>query len=324
MSETKIIAVVVTYQPDMEIFHVLLRSLAPQVNAICVVDNSADESIGLSLPEVGCFADIYIKRLGENLGLAAAQNFGMEWAMENGGTHILLLDQDSIPQEGMVDDLLGALNLDEGLTVAAAGPCYIDRRTGHSSFFVLDRSGKPGRFYPGVDCEKVIDVGFLIASGTLISVAALKLIRGMRSDYFIDHVDTEWCFRARACGFRLLGVPRAKLSHTLGDEVSRFRLLGRDIQVASHAPLRDYYMSRNTILMLRDVAMGWRWRFHFFLRLLLLIIYFLLFVDQRRLRFRLVMAGLRHGWLGLDGRLNPLSLRCDSIARSALDPKGPS
>ena len=38
----------------------------------------------------------------ENLGVAAAQNQGIEWAKQQGATHVLLLDQDSLPHPDMV------------------------------------------------------------------------------------------------------------------------------------------------------------------------------------------------------------------------------
>lgn len=314
-----VVAVVVTYQPELEILKQLLDALVPQVTSVVCVDNGSHSDLTAWTSKRNTNA-IEIILLGENRGIAAAQNVGIEWARNRGAEFVLLMDQDSIPSTSMVAELLCAIasttNDSPAFPVAAAGPVAVDRRTGQLSSFVIERFGLPARWRFPLDVETLppfIEVGFLIASGTLIPVEVLKRIGGMRSDYFIDHVDTEWCFRARAAGYKLLGVPAAKLQHQLGDMIKRVWFL-RFRQVMYHAPLRDYYMFRNSLLLLRDARMSFVWRVYFLWRLAQFAGYFLLFSGDRWLRLRAMSLGLVHGFKNIGGRLESCKRRCSSVA----------
>jgi len=65
----------------------------------------------------------------------------------------------------------------------------------------------------------------------------------MDEDLFIDHVDSEWCFRAKAKGFQLFGVGGAAMTHALGERRKEIWFLRRRI-VTLHKPFRYYYIFR--------------------------------------------------------------------------------
>jgi rhamnosyltransferase len=141
----------------------------------------------------------------------------------------------------------------------------------------------------------------------------------MRSNYFIDHVDTEWCLRARDKGYTLIGVLSASMEHSLGDKVKRIWLFYLR-SVAHHSPLRDYYMYRNTILMLRDTKMPFLWRCFVAFRLIPFATYFILFTKNRIARARAMLLGLKHGFAGIDGEVNLETGMCTPIPKTSLDP----
>ncbi|OAI07107.1 hypothetical protein A1332_09535 [Methylomonas methanica] len=318
-------AVVVSYNPDVTGFEALLEALLPQVAYIFVVDNASSADM-LRIMDRWANLNVELSQLPENIGIAAAQNVGIEKAINFGADFVLLSDQDSIPYPTMVSGLVFALTSAKtdaiALPVAAVGPAIVDKRTNKTSFFLVERRGIPRRWSPQVGSDELparIDVGFLIASGTLISTDVIKRIGGMRSSYFIDHVDTEWCFRARAMGYRLLGVPSSRLTHQLGDEVKRVWFFGYR-QVMYHSPLRDYYMFRNTLFMLRDTPMSCVWRLHFLWRLMQFAGYFLVFAGERFQRFRHMSLGLWHGLNGQGGRLDKDGKRCRRMPNSILEP----
>jgi rhamnosyltransferase len=165
----------------------------------------------------------------------------------------------------------------------------------------------------------IVQAAFLISSGTLISIPKLLKIGGMRSNYFIDHVDTEWCLRARNKGFFLIGVHSASMEHSLGDKVKRVWLFYLR-SVAHHSPLRDYYMFRNTILMLRDVEMPFLWQCFNLFRLFPFAVYFLVFTKNRLIRARAMLLGLKHGFVRIDGEINLEKGTCTPIPKTSLDP----
>jgi rhamnosyltransferase len=326
-------AVVVTYHPDPDSLRALLPALLTQVERVIVVDNGSASDVGQLMPSVD--ADrVELVRNDRNRGLAAAQNEGAARAMAWGRCrYVLFTDQDSLPAPNMVRRLRDALvqadrmaTIEDPAQVAAAGPQSIDIRTGEASVLIVDQWGWPGRWLPPERLPHLsrneggsYNVSFLIASGSLVPVPVLRALRGMRSNYFIDHVDTEWCLRARAAGYRLLVVPDALLHHRLGDSVKRLPVFGKR-RIFYHTPLRDYYMFRNTLLMLRDVRMPVGWRVHFVIRLLQFAGYFLMLGDQRKQRMAHMWLGIKHGLRRVSGRLDTSTRDCEAISATELDP----
>jgi rhamnosyltransferase len=203
-----IFAVVVTFHPDPDRLALLLRLLAREVARTVVIDNTVF-----------------------NRGLAAAQNQGIELARAEGATHVLLLDQDSLPFPGMAASLLRALEAHRarGAKVACVGPrlrCY------------------------GAFCRPRGECDVLISSGSLIPIEVLDAVGGMEEAFFIDQIDTEWCLRARARGYRVFGVREAVLDHRPGESM-RWIWLGGWRRLIRHPPFRYYTIFRNTLVLCR-------------------------------------------------------------------------
>lgn len=314
----RVIAIIVSYNPNIDDFIRLLDALLPQVAYAIVVDNCSLFDLSLIMARLSG-QNVELLKMSENVGIAAAQNAGIERAMKLGADFVLLSDQDSVPSSSMVSELLSAMmsaNADLAEPpVAAVGPVTIDSRSGQVSFFVIESYGIPRKWNLPTDIQKIpstVEVMFLIASGTLIPTEVIKRIGGMRSNYFIDHVDTEWCFRAQAEGYRLLGVPSSRLEHKLGDAVKRIWFFGPR-QVMYHTPLRDYYMFRNTIQMLRDTCMSMIWRVYFVFRLVRFAGYFLVFSADRYLRIQRMFTGLLHAHRRVSGRLDTKTNQCCAV-----------
>ena len=294
-----IASVTVTYQPDLIVLRQQLVSLQNQVQKMFVVDNGSTVSLRQELMALCIEYDAELEALPYNSGIAHAQNIGIGAALAQNASQILLMDQDSEATTDMVPTLARAL--EAAPNAAAAGPSSIDQRTGKRSFFVLDNGLWPLQWAPAdAASHPPLPVGFLIASGTLVRCAALMDATPMRADWFIDHVDSEWCLRTRAQGWTLLGVPSAVLRHRLGDKVSRIWFL-RWRQVAHHSALRDYYMFRNSVLIARQTYVPMRWKLFFLSRLVQFAGFFLVFVGQRRNRFAMMARGLCDGLRGRTG-----------------------
>lgn len=318
----KVVAAIVTYQPNPQDLSLLLESIGNQVDALVIVNNGSEFNINDLRQMQALGKRAHVIDLSENLGIAYAQNLGIVWAKELKASYVLLLDQDSVPRKDMVERLLIAIeDLTNKNKVIAVGPSYIDPRTNIQSYFMVSRLGFPFRYKPHkkIDPLTSVKTAFLISSGSLISIPKLLLVGGMRSNYFIDHVDTEWCLRARNEGYDLIGLHSAVMEHSLGDNVKRvwffyFR------SVSYHSPLRDYYMFRNTILMIRDTPIPLFWMMFLVLRLFQFALYFLLFSSDRKNRLQKMLLGISHGLAGVDGKLNVETGLCNPIPKSPLDP----
>ncbi len=339
MTQPTVAAIVITYNPGP--LGPLLETLAAQCARTLVVDNGSRELAPIEaacaaanaarnanaelgdLPSAIARPSVELIPLGENLGIAAAQNRGIERARALGATHVLLMDHDSLPANDMVALLLAALDADPDL--AAAGPLAAENRKGTNELVYVARAWKPGRATTAeLDAAKAspagtLDAAFLIASGCLIRAEALEEIGPMREELFIDHVDLDWGLRARNAGWRLAAVPAARLTHSLGDEA--VLLPGRAQPVHVHGPVRNYYLARNTLWLVRQPGLAparWRVRYVWWLAKYTgfnaLLAGGLPFSrasvptpevpdSRRRTRIRLLARGLRDGLRGRMGRL---------------------
>jgi rhamnosyltransferase len=293
-----ILAVVVTYNPDTALLAQALQSVTPQVPSIVVVDNGS-----ANIAEVRDLAGVLGCQLVDkeiNSGIAAAQNRGILKAQEGGFTHILLLDQDTVLSPGVVSDLAANLSAlgREYDKVAAIGPAYYElnsqqqTRAYRASGLRLSRISLMGE-------QRPLASDFIIASGSLIPLAVIDKVGGFREDLFIDLVDVEWCFRARAAGYRSFLSPTARVDHRLGSGTVR---LGHR-KVAVHVPIRNYYWVRNALWLARQPYTPLAWRFYFISRCLAFLGTYTALADRRTQRLRLMARGIRDS---LASRLGPL------------------
>lgn len=292
-----VVAVVVTYQPDLAVLQRQFAALAPQVAAVAIVDNGSREDVQAWLAaQAAPGAPHAVLPLGANRGIAAAQNAGIAWAREHAASHVLLMDQDSLPAPGMVAALLAAAASQPA--VAAVGPRYLDTRQDNPPPFIRIEGLRLRR----LACEPgrpVVPVDYLIASGCLIPVAALDAAGTMREDLFIDYVDIEWGLRAKAAGLQSYGACNAAMSHSLGDTPVRFG--GRAIPV--HSPLRHYYHVRNAVLLYREPWVPRNWKLVDGWRLVLKFGFYSLMTAPRLRHFSMMLRGLWHGLRGRTGAI---------------------
>jgi rhamnosyltransferase len=293
--EACVCAVIVTYHPDPALLAAQLDALQAQAGRVVVVDNATP---GPGLRELcAARAGVELLALADNLGLAAALNAGITRAREAPGvTHVLLMDQDSVPEAGMVAALKGALDRHgQDSRVAAAGTRFHDPREGIDAPFVRIRFPVNRQLHCSGDCDDVA-CDFLITSGSLIPLRALDVIGGMDEALFIDNVDLEWCFRATSKGYALFGVCGARMLHHHG--ATRHRVPGVPRGVVVHTPRRLFYMMRNRVLLYRRAYTPRRWIAQDVPRLVVKFLLFALLIAPRRKNVRCMLAGLRAGIAG--------------------------
>lgn len=296
-------AICVAYHPDLARFNDVLAATSVQVANTLVVDNGQPEAAEVRAT-CDAFGAQYL-HLEFNSGLAAAFNAGIERARAFGTTHVLLLDQDSVPAPGMVVALARAWRrLSNDCDVGAVGPAYHDEITGRDA--IVLRFGAWRRYRQSTDaladdaCEPT---DMLISSGSLISLANLQRVGVMDASLFIDHVDTDWAFRAKHTGLRSFVVAAARMSHRLGERCAKPWLFGRRA-VVLHRPFRLYYIVRNSLLLYRRPHASARWILFDCKRLALLSVAHVFYGPDRLDVLRCIFRGLAHGWLARSGPLS--------------------
>lgn len=293
-AQGQICAVIVAYQPDIDHLTALVRECLNQCDGVILVNNGSP-----LLVEIQAADRLRIIEVGANIGLAAAQNLGVNFAANQHYAYVIFFDQDSLPDAGSVTHLRSAFDHLEasGAAPAAVGPCVVDSRDGVITPFVRFhlwgvQHFLPHPYQPWILCD------FLIASGFLTSMTRFQTIGNWEEALFIDNVDMEWSFRARSQGFRCFGVPTARLYHPLGDRLIRFKLFHRNLTIYLHASSRQYYMMRNRIALYRRSYIPLAWKTQDMPRALLKFFMFSLILGPRWKNLQSMLLGAVDGWRG--------------------------
>jgi rhamnosyltransferase len=286
-------AVIVTYHPDEAVLKRLVRIVKASVEQVLIVNNGGD-----LLPNV----DAEIIANGNNVGLSSALNQGITWAEKHGFSEVLLFDQDSNPAPEMVPELRKGLAILQasGEKTAGLGPVYTDARNGVVFPFVswhlpsnIELLGDPGQ---------IVAADFLITSGTLIPMSALRDVGPMDDGLFIDNVDTDWCARAVQKGYRMHGVINATMLHSIGNSVFTLRLpFGYSKRLNVHSSVRLYYIMRNRLLMYRRKHISWAWIVHDVHGALVHLAFLAFLIPGRAANLRAALRGLADGIMGKSG-----------------------
>jgi len=295
----RVLAVAVTYNPEVALLAQVLGSVSPQVQGLVVVDNGSANA-GDIMHIVAEAGGQVIANEG-NIGIAAAQNQGIAHARSRDFTHVLLLDQDTVLAPGMVADLTESLNTlqrEQG-RIAAIGPAYYEINSRRQTRAYRASGLRLSRLSLAEETRPVAS-DFIIASGSLIPLAVLETVGGFKEDLFIDLVDVEWCFRARAAGYRSFLSPTAAVEHRLGSGTVQIG----PRQVAVHVPIRNYYWVRNALWLARQPHTPLAWRLYFVSRSLAFLATYTTLADKRVLRLQLIARGMRDSFTGNLGPLN--------------------
>ncbi len=277
----RIVAVLASYRPDLAVLETNLAALLPQVDGLVLVDDGSPPEDLAALARLVPAPHRFLP-LHRNEGLAHAQNAGIAEARALGADAVLLMDQDSRPAPGMVAALSAALALRAADRPAVIGAGYDEPHRGADAALPA-----PQR----TDAGDAPEMEAVIASGSLIPLPAFEAVGPFDEGLFIDFVDTEWCFRARAAGWRCFAARQARMTHRIGD--GTLRLAGRARTV--HGPDRMYYQIRNLLLLARRPATPRRWLWRKLPRTLARGLVLALLVPPRLSRLRAVARGLWHG-----------------------------
>lgn len=293
-------AIAVTFNPDITQICGLIDAIVPQVDMLLIIDNGSERSTVAQIRAILPDDSAELLARDSNLGIAEGHNCGIHMAIKRGYGYVLLLDQDSMPRPDMVKKLMAAhVHLSLSCSVSAVGPRYVDAEHGFSSYFVRFGWVKFKRMYCQ-DETRILQTDFLISSGSLISRQALERVGWMDESLFIDHVDTEWFLRARSHGLTCYGVCGAEMLHSLGNGTLSPRV-GRTRYIPLHPPIRNYYVFRNSVLIMKRPYAPLKWRMNDAFRLLAMFTFFVVYAPERRKRAYLMLKGVLHGLMGRSG-----------------------
>lgn len=266
-----LIVVVFFYPSDEQIQN--FKKLAYKYN-ILVVDNTPE-----MLTEEKAFNYIGLR---ENKGIAAAQNYGVKFAIDKGFKYLVFFDQDSVIEENYLCNLVGEYERIKKIdnSIAVLGPVCIDRNSEQEYKNKLKSN------------QTINKVDAVISSGSIVETNLYTIIGGMDESLFIDLVDFEWCWRAKKCGYSTYLSRNLKLYHSIGKEYHR---LGPFV-IGFSSNQRYYYQYRNTIWLIRRGYVPTIWKFKSFIRRMIDMVILTFLLKNKREFLSAVLRGIRDGF----------------------------
>lgn len=231
----KICAGIVLYEPDEERLKENITAVLSQVERVFILDNGSrniDEIQSL----IADSSKISFILNGKNEGIAKALNQLCKKALDMGFDYIVTLDQDSVADENMLEEMRH----------------YIDEDTGIIAPRVLDD-------FEEIKSEELPlteKVDRPVTSGCLTSLKIWRELGGFDEKMFIDCVDFDYDTRVLKADKKIIRVNRAILHHRLGcaKEVKFFVFFGKLLGIEklkkpfytyNHSVTRTYYYARN-------------------------------------------------------------------------------
>jgi rhamnosyltransferase len=176
----------------------------------------------------------------------------MEWLSARNCTLLFTFDQDSVvPDDYFVKmiETCSRLPTQHFLLGPKIFDINVDR---YIPLLVMKRFGVT--LTPMTDEDKGLMLSSsIISSGSVMSAATYHSVGAFCEDYFIDQVDTEYCFRAHRKGVPIYIDTALVMRHEIGKRIDRKIGFFKFIQW-NYVPFRQYYSARNCIHVSRRYA----------------------------------------------------------------------
>ena len=243
------VAVLVMFDPHSDPAPIL-GSVLQVLNRVVVVDNSVAGHAALtpwrSEPRITL---IHHRNRG---GLAGAYNAAVQQLTTQGPppTHVIFIDEDSdasVLQSFLADATVQTKLADPN--TATVAPAHRDRATGLRARHMTLRRWR--WHYLPREVRGLHRVAFVINSMSVWRIDALQRI-GAHSEWLgVDHVDTEYCLRARRQGLAVYLHGDFEFAQAIGQR-HPYRLMGRTLQSGGHSSGRRYLIARSLCSLSRS------------------------------------------------------------------------
>ena len=197
--QAKILAVIVTYNPEILHLKDWLTALSRQLDSILLYDNNSlniKDIANIHFPQ-----NVITHYSPINKGLPTHYNAAIQYGIEKNFDYLLILDQDSSFDDNFLTEYQKNISNDYISLV----PLLIHSNKNYNDTYPARTNG---------EIEPILRS---INSGTFLNLKALPAQLRFDEDLFIDCVDLDFFEKIRKFGFKVLRVNSAKLHISLGN-----------------------------------------------------------------------------------------------------------
>ncbi len=196
---------------------------------VIVVDNGSSDATPDLVAEH--FPTVTVIRNERNLGFAGGVNVGLRAAR---GEVFVLFNQDAVAEPGWLAALVSGLLAAPDIGIAGSKILDIDGKTiQHAGGYLTMPQALPSHFGIGQaetgQYDQSKDVDFVTGAAFAVRREVLQSIGFLDESFYFYFEDVDYCYRARAAGFRIVYLPDAVLRHhgqaSLGDGTAIFHTI---------------------------------------------------------------------------------------------------
>lgn len=285
----KIGLVTVLYKSD-DVLEDFFKSISFQTHkdyVLYLVDNSVNDVtnnlIEQYLKQYPVTSCIHIKNKG-NEGVAAGNNTGIHLALEDGCSHVLLLNNDIELEQDFVFQRMLLLSQKEEIIVPKIY-YYSDRKVWMAGGY-MDKPRALGVHY-GMDKEDGPEfnlpkhITYAPTCFMLIKKEVFDKIGFMDEKYFAYYDDTDFVFRAIEAGVKMFYDPTLYVLHKVSSSAG------------TNSPFYVYYSNRNKIYFIRKNFKGINKYFSILYTFLARVVFYF---RYDKIRKKKLIEGLRDGF----------------------------
>lgn len=221
----------------------------PNFNVIVVDNGSADDSLG-KLRAYSAPYSLVLLETGANLGFSGGNNVGIKRALEHGADYVLLLNNDTVVDPGLLDAFVAAAKRFPDAGVFSA-KIYFHAEPNRIWYAGARWNTKAARFEQvgegvlddGLSFSNICETDYACGCAFFVPSERLREIGLLDDNFFLYFEETDWCYRAKEAGYPSIFVPDAKLWHKVSVSFG-----------GEGSPLALYFITRNRLLWARRHA----------------------------------------------------------------------
>lgn len=174
-----------------------------------IVDNNSSDTTSSYIKEKYPFVKFIQNRI--NLGFGAANNIGLQYAIDNNYDYVYLLNQDAWIKPDTISILINAHKIHPEYGILSPKQTQANENVLDKNFsLIFPEQNQQSSIFP---------VDHVMAAHWLISRKCLMEVGGFSPTFHHYGEDDNYCDRARIKGFNIGIVPKAVAIHDRGDRV---------------------------------------------------------------------------------------------------------
>lgn len=258
MAEKLVSVVIVTYnrrEVASDCLASVLNMNHPNFEVVLVDNGSKDgtvEVIRERFPRSAGFPSVKVVASKTNLGLNGGKNLGQNQAE---GEYVFFLDSDTLVDKNLLTELVRVAESDSRVGMVCPKMYYHQPKNviWYAGSFVNLWTSQTKNIGANEEdqgqWDQVRETEFA-PTAYLVKREVVEKLKGHDEALFMTYGDTDYGFRTREAGFKVMLCPTAKLWHRIKaqDNVKTIRALGYNL------PMRAYYFARNRVVFMNRHA----------------------------------------------------------------------